>query len=144
MINSTAQVKSDDLDPIQGVTVPSLRPELTPTEQSNVEYLTEKFSLTENDAIDLVKNDEQWSQFMKDLKKKTDLKDLALIDKVREKVVEKTDAGFLEAASKGAVVIAILRDKIFGQPSSQGGPTFNVAGKSVTIKTGFNFKPYKK
>lgn len=133
-----------DLQVVPTVALLEPKKELTRTEADNVRYLMDKHGMREDEALTLVKDDNEWGLFLKDLKKRTDLKNIEIIEKAQEKIKEKIDQGFMEAAQKGSLILAILQDKVYGVPSSQGGPTFQVAGKDIKINVGFPFQPFKK
>ena len=112
-------------------------------EKDNVDYLVEKHNLEWGEAMLLVKNEDEWNKFLTEIRKGTTLKSIELIAAVQSKIKEKVEQGFMEAAQKGGILLAILQDKTFGVPSNQTGPMFNVAGKQIIINTPW-FKPYKK
>ena len=144
MIKDTTLVKSDDLDILQSLTAVSLLSTLTPTEKKNVDYLIDKQGYTENQALELVKNEEVYEVLKKQFKQTHELTNMDLISTLQRVAKEKAEAGFGESAQKLITGIAILMDKTYGDFSKQSGPMFNVAGKQVQIKVGFGFKPYQK
>ena len=139
LMDTTNLTKQDDLTPLQSVEIP-----FTTQQIKNLNYLTKDLNYEIEDAIALVRSDEEWNNFLTDSLKGSKLKNIELIDKVRAKIAEKTEQGFMEAAQKGGVLLAILMDKTYGSTSERNGPMFNVAGKQVSIKVGFGFKPYQK
>lgn len=108
----------------------------------NITELAEKHGVDRDKLLELLQSRQgEWEEFLVVAKRTWDLKALETIEKAREAVHEKIEKGWLEAAQKGSTTMAILHDKVF-QP--QQGPTFNIAGKKVEVKTSFNFKPYRK
>ena len=126
MTKDTTLIKSDGLDISQPLTATNLSTGLTPTEKKNIEYLVEKHQFTENQALE------------------HELTNMDLISTLQRVAKEKAEAGFGESAQKLITGIAILMDKTYGDFTKQSGPMFNVAGKQVSIKVGFGFKPYQK
>src|SRR3990167_9771874 len=110
MTKDTVLVNKDVLDPLQSLPVISLTTELTPIEKKNITYLIEKYGLTENAAIELLKNEEAYDVFKMSLKKGVELESIALQHTLLAKAKEKADAGFGETAQKLVTAAAILRD----------------------------------
>lgn len=136
---TTKLIKQDDLKPLQEVETPFS------TEQiKNINYLIDERQIDVKEAVDIVRHDEEWNKYLIHSQQNSKLKNITLIDSVRKKIAEKVEMGFMEAAQKGGVLLAILMDKTYGQTSERNGPMFNVAGKQVSIKVGFGFKPYQK
>ena len=144
MTVNTAPHKTDDFEPLQSLIPSQLLPELSPTEKKNLDYLVEKQEYTETQALELVKNEEVYEVLKKQFKQTHELTNMDLISTLQRVAKEKAEAGFGESAQKLITGIAILMDKTYGDFSKQSGPMFNVAGKQVSIKVGFGFKPYKK
>ena len=144
MSNTPTPAFSEGMTPLQPSVLPNLNTGLTPTEKKNLDYLVEKQGYTENQALELVKNEEVYEVLKKQFKQNHELINIDLISTLQKVAKEKAEAGFGESAQKLITGIAILMDKTYGDFSKQSGPMFNVAGKQVSIKVGFGFKPYQK
>ena|SRR3990167_6804831 len=115
------------------------------TEQiKNINYLIEERRIDVKEAVDIVRHDEEWNRYLNHSLQNSKLKNINLIEKIRAKIADKVEQGFMEAAQKGGILLAILMDKTYGATSERNGPMFNVNGKNVGIKVNFDFKPQKK
>ena len=139
MQQTSSLVKQDDIK----LLVPFEKP--FSTEQiKNIKYLIDERQIDTKEAVEIVRSDEEWNNYLVQSQQGSKLKNITLIDNVRKKIAEKVELGFMEAAQKGGILLAILMDKTYGANSERNGPMFNVNGKNVGIKVNFDFQPYKK
>src|SRR3990167_456006 len=135
----TKLITQDEISTLQPVAQP-----FTDEQIKNLNYLTKVKNVDVEEAIGLVRSPEKWDLYITEARRGTILRNIDLIEKVQKKIAEKIEAGFTGAAKEGGVLLAILQDNSFGQPSERNGPMFNVNGKNVGIKVNFDFKPQKK
>lgn len=155
MTNTSTQITKADLDPLEEVNNPNITQTLTPIEPTsekpftdeqikNLNYLTKERGMDTKEAIGLIRSPANWEEFLTEARRGTILNNIDLIAKVQKLIEKKVGEGFPGTAKEGGVLLAILMDKTYGPTSERQGPMFNVAGKQVSIKVGFGFKPYQK
>lgn len=116
--------------------------ELSKDEKEAVDILKSKFGMSEQTALETFFDQEKWMEWKSVQQRKLDIKDLEMATRLQDEVDTKIRSGSLGQVKEGFISLGVIRDKVLNQQAK--GPTFMVAGKSITIKTSFPFKPYSK
>lgn len=154
MMQSTKLVKQDEIAPLQSLSDTQIRAELIPIEKEKelsaiqeytVYLIVDKYKYVKSreEAIVTIKDPVKWEKFKIDLRQQSEVRDIALEREIQEKMKDTITRGSMTQTKEAAVASKIVSEKIHGVPSTKS-PTFQVAGKNISIKTAFPFNPYRR
>mgnify|MGYP001609457996 CR=1 FL=1 len=103
------------------------------------DFLQKSLAISRKRARRLL-NDENRTEFnetLREIRVKMDLNNVKIIRNLQNAVDSKVSNGSLEQARAGALAIAILIDKVWGEK-----PKLSVQGKNIQVNMGWKVKPY--
>ncbi|MBI2595696.1 hypothetical protein HYW46_03090 [Candidatus Daviesbacteria bacterium] len=108
-------------------------------EKEALAILQKSFGMTEVQAQETFFDPGKWQEWKHLQQKKLDIKDLQMVSKVQDAINAKLDSGSGAQAKELYILLATLRDKVFGA-NKPGGHSFLV-GEKITVNMGWKFTP---
>lgn len=113
---------------------------LTKFEHDAIVKIAEVLTISQDDARKIMQDDARWKELLNTKKRQFDLEMLKYMENVKEAVERKRDSGSLEQMRSGITALAILHDKIFGEPEKRQGV---IIGKNIQVNLGWKFTPFR-
>lgn len=112
----------------------------TKLEKDAIDEISRVLGISSGETQELLKDDKHWQEIIRLQKKQFDAQGLDLMKRIRESVEWKRSSGSLEMMKSGVMALAILHDKIFGEPERKTGV---IIGKNVQVNLKWKFTPYQ-